>query len=171
MPKEEWGVKRMCPTTGKRFYDLNKKPIVSPYTGEAVEIENGRSRMIAADAADAATLKAKAATEDDSDDLLDDDDSVDIELEDDVLAAVLERQAGPAWLVLVVGRIGHTTIHDCGNGITFGRVRCLDLAVICRCQLVADHVFACERFVARQPHDHRILTAIVPGVVGDQLDR
>ncbi len=85
MPKEEWGVKRMCPTTGKRFYDLNKKPIVSPYTGEAVEIENGRSRMIAADAADAATLKAKAATEDDSDDLLDDDDSVDIELEDDVL--------------------------------------------------------------------------------------
>ncbi|MDA9944884.1 FYDLN acid domain-containing protein, partial [Paracoccaceae bacterium] len=24
MPKEEWGVKRVCPTTGKRFYDLNK---------------------------------------------------------------------------------------------------------------------------------------------------
>ncbi|MGB1705578.1 MAG: FYDLN acid domain-containing protein, partial [Paracoccaceae bacterium] len=22
MPKEEWGVKRVCPTTGKRFYDL-----------------------------------------------------------------------------------------------------------------------------------------------------
>ncbi|NVK14211.1 MAG: FYDLN acid domain-containing protein, partial [Rhodobacteraceae bacterium] len=21
MPKEEWGVKRVCPTTGKRFYD------------------------------------------------------------------------------------------------------------------------------------------------------
>ncbi|MEM9438587.1 MAG: FYDLN acid domain-containing protein, partial [Pseudomonadota bacterium] len=20
MPKEEWGVKRLCPTTGKRFY-------------------------------------------------------------------------------------------------------------------------------------------------------
>ena len=37
MPKEEWGVKRVCPTTGKRFYDLNKDPIVSPYTGEVVE--------------------------------------------------------------------------------------------------------------------------------------
>ncbi|MXY32868.1 MAG: hypothetical protein F4Y60_02015, partial [Boseongicola sp. SB0664_bin_43] len=22
MPKEEWGTKRVCPTTGKRFYDL-----------------------------------------------------------------------------------------------------------------------------------------------------
>ncbi|MCH1387576.1 MAG: TIGR02300 family protein, partial [Rhodobacteraceae bacterium] len=34
MPKEEWGTKRVCPTTGKRFYDLNADPIVSPYTGE-----------------------------------------------------------------------------------------------------------------------------------------
>lgn len=84
MPNEEWGVKRMCPTTGKRFYDLNKNPIVSPYTGEAVEIENGRSRMIAADAEDAVTAKAKAA-ETESDDVLDDADSVDLELEDDVL--------------------------------------------------------------------------------------
>ena len=84
MPNEEWGVKRMCPTTGKRFYDLNKNPIVSPYTGEAVEIENGRSRMIAADAEDAVTAKAKAA-ETGSDDVLDDEDSVDLELEDVVL--------------------------------------------------------------------------------------
>ena len=36
MPREEWGVKRVCPTTGKRFYDLNRNPIVSPYTGEVV---------------------------------------------------------------------------------------------------------------------------------------
>ncbi|GAA6164435.1 TIGR02300 family protein [Pelagimonas sp. KU-00592-HH] len=85
MPKEEWGVKRVCPTTGKRFYDLNKNPIVSPYTGEVVEIDAGKSRMIEADAEDAATLKAKAANLDDSDDVLDDDDSVDIELEDDIL--------------------------------------------------------------------------------------
>ncbi|WP_372885697.1 TIGR02300 family protein [Shimia sp.] len=85
MPKEEWGVKRMCPTTGKRFYDLNRNPIVSPYTGETVEVENGKSRMIAADAEDAATLKAKAASADDGDDLLDDEDAVDIDLDDDVL--------------------------------------------------------------------------------------
>ena len=85
MPNEEWGVKRVCPTTGKRFYDLNKNPIVSPYTGEVVEVEAGKSRMIAADAEDAVTAKAKAAATDDSDAVLDDDDSVDLELEDDVL--------------------------------------------------------------------------------------
>ena len=50
MPKEEWGVKRVCPTTGKRFYDLNKNPIVSPYTGDVVELDVSRGRLIAADA-------------------------------------------------------------------------------------------------------------------------
>ena len=80
MAKEEWGVKRLCPTTGKRFYDLNKNPIVSPYTGEVVEIDTGKTRMIAADAADRQS-KAKD-TETDEGDVLEDDD-VDVELEDD----------------------------------------------------------------------------------------
>ncbi len=39
MPKPEWGVKRLCPKTGRRFYDLNRDPIVSPYTGEIVHID------------------------------------------------------------------------------------------------------------------------------------
>jgi uncharacterized protein (TIGR02300 family) len=84
MPKEEWGVKRVCPTTGKRFYDLNKDPIVSPYTGEAVAVDTGKTRMIEADAEDAATLKAKESTETE-DVVLDDDDDVDVDLGDDVL--------------------------------------------------------------------------------------
>lgn len=86
MPKEEWGTKRVCPTTGKRFYDLNQNPIVSPYTGEVVEIDTGKTRMIAADAEDAATAKAKKATASDVDDdqVLDDDD-VDVDLDDDLL--------------------------------------------------------------------------------------
>ncbi|RBW53748.1 TIGR02300 family protein [Ruegeria sp. A3M17] len=84
MPKEEWGVKRVCPTTGKRFYDLNKNPIISPYTGEIVELETGKSRMIAADAEDAASAKAREnASEEDL--AMDDDDSVDVELDDDLL--------------------------------------------------------------------------------------
>ena len=83
MPKEEWGVKRVCPTTGKRFYDLNKNPVISPYTGDVVEVDAGKSRMIAADAEDAETLKAKNV--DSADDVLEDDDSVDLELDDDVL--------------------------------------------------------------------------------------
>lgn len=85
MPKEEWGVKRVCPTTGKRFYDLNKTPIISPYTGESVELNPQKSRMIAADAEDAASVKAKAMDEDDEVILDDDDPKVDVDLGDEVL--------------------------------------------------------------------------------------
>lgn len=31
--KSDIGTKRICPETGRKFYDLNKDPIVSPYTG------------------------------------------------------------------------------------------------------------------------------------------
>ena len=34
MAKPELGTKRVCPETGKKFYDLDKDPIVSPYTGK-----------------------------------------------------------------------------------------------------------------------------------------
>jgi uncharacterized protein (TIGR02300 family) len=34
--KSELGTKRICPTTGKKFYDLNKNPVISPFTGEVV---------------------------------------------------------------------------------------------------------------------------------------
>ncbi|MEI4196083.1 TIGR02300 family protein [Roseovarius sp. E0-M6] len=87
MPKEEWGVKRVCPTTGKRFYDLNKNPIVSPYTGDIVEITNGKSRSITADAEDAETKKMKETSEKGDDAVLDDaeDLDVDVDLGDDVL--------------------------------------------------------------------------------------
>ena len=86
MPKEEWGVKRVCPTTGKRFYDLGRVPIVSPYTGEVVTIDTGiKSRVAIKD-------EKKAAEDIDSDDALLEDDSVldaaddaDVDLGDDVL--------------------------------------------------------------------------------------
>lgn len=35
MAKADLGTKRTCPETGKKFYDLGKDPIVSPYTGIA----------------------------------------------------------------------------------------------------------------------------------------
>ncbi|MCT4553875.1 MAG: TIGR02300 family protein [Pelagimonas sp.] len=87
MPKEEWGVKRVCPTTGKRFYDLNRDPIVSPYTGEVVNLDTGKRSMIEADAEDKAN-KAKAEENIEDVDLLDDDD-VDVDLDDD---SVLEDE-------------------------------------------------------------------------------
>ena len=85
MPKEEWGVKRVCPTTGKRFYDLNKSPIVSPYSGEVVVMDIAKARMIAADAEDANTKKMRESDLDTSDDDVLEDDDVDVDLDDDIL--------------------------------------------------------------------------------------
>jgi len=36
--KSELGTKRVCPETGRKFYDLGKSPVISPYTGKAVPI-------------------------------------------------------------------------------------------------------------------------------------
>jgi uncharacterized protein (TIGR02300 family) len=35
LAKPELGTKRVCPTTGRKFYDLNRDPVVSPYSGES----------------------------------------------------------------------------------------------------------------------------------------
>ena len=85
MPKKEWGVKRVCPTTGKRFYDLNKDPIVSPYTGEVVEVDIMKTRMISADSEDMSVSRSTSNGLDDGVVLLDDDDDVDLDMGDDVL--------------------------------------------------------------------------------------
>ena len=81
MPKEEWGTKRICPTTGKRFFDLNKTPVVSPYTGEVVDIESARRKLATNVAARVSPQKVKAVADplDDDDDLL----VVDVDVEDD----------------------------------------------------------------------------------------
>jgi uncharacterized protein (TIGR02300 family) len=36
--KSELGTKRICPDTGRKFYDLGKTPVISPYTGKIVPI-------------------------------------------------------------------------------------------------------------------------------------
>jgi uncharacterized protein (TIGR02300 family) len=36
--KSELGTKRVCPETGRKFYDLGKTPVISPYTGKVVPI-------------------------------------------------------------------------------------------------------------------------------------
>ena len=38
MAKPDLGTKRVCPDTGRKFYDLNKNPVISPYTGKVVPI-------------------------------------------------------------------------------------------------------------------------------------
>ena len=83
MPEAEWGTKRICPTTGKRFYDLNKDPIVSPYTGEVVSVDSNKGRTMVADAQDAQTKKMEEAEAEAEEVILEDD--VDVDLGDDVL--------------------------------------------------------------------------------------
>lgn len=85
MPDPEWGTKRLCPTTGKRFYDMNANPVISPYTGQVVNIDTGRNRTMVADAEDRQSKKP-AKDLDDDDLLLDDDDAAaDADLDDEVL--------------------------------------------------------------------------------------
>jgi uncharacterized protein (TIGR02300 family) len=64
--KADLGTKRTCPTTGKKFYDLNKNPVISPYTGEIVPIAPiapPRGRDAAAARASAAAAAAAATPE------------------------------------------------------------------------------------------------------------
>ncbi len=90
MPKEEWGTKRICPTTGRRFYDLNRDPIVSPYTGEVVVLDTSKAgRMMVADKPDR-SAKEKASDDEEVVVLDDDEDEV---LEDESSDEVLEDDA------------------------------------------------------------------------------
>ncbi|MCV9937904.1 TIGR02300 family protein [Boseaceae bacterium BT-24-1] len=100
MAKPELGTKRVCPVTGRKFYDLDKDPIVSPYTGqsyprsmfepqgkaapapkptddeEEVDAADGAVELVSLDDADAEVAeKEPVVTSDD-----------DIEIEDDVAA-------------------------------------------------------------------------------------
>jgi len=60
--KSDLGTKRICPTTGKKFYDLNKNPVISPYTGEVVRIAPIPPPRTRADAAARARAAAAEAT-------------------------------------------------------------------------------------------------------------
>lgn len=60
MANPELGTKRVCPVTGRKFYDLNKDPVVSPYTGQSYPRSAFEPVSRAA---------AKASTEDDEDEV------------------------------------------------------------------------------------------------------
>ena len=88
MAKAEWGLKRTCPDTGKRFYDLNKAPIVSPYTGkdlsQEIITENTKKQ-------DKDLKKAKEPKVESSDEILDINDE-DLILEEDTQAEELDDE-------------------------------------------------------------------------------
>ena len=63
MGKPELGTKRVCPETGRKFYDLNKDPVISPYTGKVVPVELPTSRARPEPAAAAPRPAAAAPVE------------------------------------------------------------------------------------------------------------
>jgi uncharacterized protein (TIGR02300 family) len=50
--KAELGTKRTDPETGKKFYDLNRDPIVSPYTGKSYPLSFFEETSAIADVAE-----------------------------------------------------------------------------------------------------------------------
>jgi uncharacterized protein (TIGR02300 family) len=111
--KPELGTKRTCPETGRKFYDLNRDPVISPYTGNSypvsafevvvkgrgipaaakkeeaeeeaeVEVDTGDVELVSLEEADSDTPpKKKGAAADDDLEIEDDDDSDDTFLPDD----------------------------------------------------------------------------------------
>jgi uncharacterized protein (TIGR02300 family) len=89
MPKEEWGVKRVCPSCAVRFYDLQNNPMTCPSCEHEFTLESltgNKSRTMTADKPDAQN-KDNVADSDEDDVVLDDDedDDADVDLGDDVL--------------------------------------------------------------------------------------
>ncbi|WP_421855110.1 TIGR02300 family protein [Oricola sp.] len=69
MAKPELGTKRICPETGRKFYDLNKDPIISPYTGKSYPLsffDDTKSETIEEKAEETTKEKAEIEEEDDS---------------------------------------------------------------------------------------------------------
>ena len=101
--KPELGTKRTCPESGRKFYDLNKDPIVSPYTGKTYPIsffedtakiaviekeEEEEVAEVEEESADVEVVSLEEADEETktkskSDDLPDIDDDVEIDDDDD----------------------------------------------------------------------------------------
>jgi len=105
--KPELGTKRIDPETGRKFYDLNKDPIVSPYTGKsypraffesadgsAVEEEEVEEKELDAEE-DVETVSLEEADEEASggaEEEIDIDDDEDVDLGDDDDETFLEDE-------------------------------------------------------------------------------
>lgn len=99
MAKAELGTKRTDPDNGKKFYDLNRNPVVSPYSGKSwplsfFEENTAQKKMEQAEEeevqeVDTENPEVELTTTDDSDDTSGDDlpdmgdDDVEIEGDDD----------------------------------------------------------------------------------------
>ena len=86
MPKDEWGVKRVCPSCSTRFYDLQRDPMTCPNCGATFDLESLLSKKgatVRPDKKEPEPAPVSASNENDDEVVLDDGD--DDEIEDDLL--------------------------------------------------------------------------------------
>lgn len=83
MPKDEWGLKRVCPSCATRFYDLQRDPMTCPSCGATFSAESllaGKPRPTRMEKA-----KPAAADADDVEVIDTDDEVIDTDADDDIL--------------------------------------------------------------------------------------
>lgn len=88
MPKEEWGVKRVCPKCATRFYDLQKDPMTCPSCEAIFDVASlvqQKSRTASAEKVEKKVEEADTTVADDADVLAAEADDADIDLDDDIL--------------------------------------------------------------------------------------
>jgi uncharacterized protein (TIGR02300 family) len=87
MPKDEWGVKRLCPHCASRFYDLRRDPMTCPECGHSFTVDSltaTRGRVLIADKV-APRARAAEVDVEELDTETELDDSSDVDLDDDLL--------------------------------------------------------------------------------------
>jgi len=85
MPKEEWGVKRLCPNCSTRFYDLQRNPMTCPACGHSFDLESLTGAKSQSTASSRKAKPAKAAAPAEEAEVIEDDNDSDVSLGDDVL--------------------------------------------------------------------------------------
>jgi uncharacterized protein (TIGR02300 family) len=87
MPKDEWGVKRVCPTCSTRFYDLQRAPITCPNCGAQFTVESfaaAKARPVRPEKAKPEVEEAEEVPDVESDEeVIDSDDELDQDLLED----------------------------------------------------------------------------------------
>lgn len=85
MPKDEWGVKRLCPTCHTRFYDLRRNPMTCPSCNAVFSLEALLGNRVQSTVSARKAVVPPKAAELDDDIVLEDEEDDGVELEDDLL--------------------------------------------------------------------------------------
>ena len=86
MPKDEWGVKRICPTCSTRFYDLRSDPMHCPNCGATFTLESltaVKAKALRPEKAKPEPVDLEDLPEIDADDGIETDDDLDDEILED----------------------------------------------------------------------------------------